>query len=161
MSRGTIRRFLETIGADSLRIFEVNMGRPFFGHQVALDSLRRAGSVKLNNEEMPVLASISDLAESAHELPEWLRERYGLRLVALTHGAVRTCCSGATGSQERGDPGRGQAYGRSGRRIHRGDGPQVAAMPGVGRHLPPHLPSCGVRVLSSRENDRTAKEMKV
>jgi fructokinase len=64
---------------------------------VVLDSLRLADAVKLNDEESPVVASMSNLAGSAQAVLEGLRERYGLRLVALTRGAEGAVLLGGDG----------------------------------------------------------------
>ncbi len=61
-SRGTIRWFLQATGQDCLRILDVNLRRPFFDDRVVLDSLRLASALRLNDEELPVLASMCDLA---------------------------------------------------------------------------------------------------
>lgn len=86
-SRETIRRFLESTGPGCLRIFDVNLRRPFIDRRVVLESLTLADAVKLNDEELPLLASMCGLAGSTREMLEGLRDRYGLRLVALTCGA--------------------------------------------------------------------------
>jgi hypothetical protein len=86
-SRRTIRRFLATTGPACVRIPDVNLQPPFFDDQAVLDSLRLADAVKLNDEELPVVASMCDLAGSARDVLGDLRQRYDLRLVALTRGA--------------------------------------------------------------------------
>lgn len=99
-SRGTIRRFLEATGRDCLRILDVNLRRPFFDPRVLIDSLRLADAVKLNEEELPLVASICELAGSARDVLGGLRARYGLRLVALTRGAEGAMLLGAGGIAE-------------------------------------------------------------
>jgi len=86
-SRTTIRRFLESAGPNCLRIFDVNLRRPFFDREVVLDSLSLAEAVKLNDEELPMVASMCDLNGSTEDMLKGLRDRYSLRLVALTRGA--------------------------------------------------------------------------
>jgi fructokinase len=99
-SRGTIRRFLRATGPDCLRIFDANLRRPFFDDRVVLDSLRLADALKLNDEELPVLASWCGLGGSPRDVLEGLRERYGLRLVALTRGAEGAMLLGDDGLVE-------------------------------------------------------------
>jgi fructokinase len=86
-SRRTIRRFLASTGPDCLRILDVNLRRPFYDGQVVLDSLLLAESLKLNEEELPVVASMCGLSGTGQDALEELRDRYDLRLVALTRGA--------------------------------------------------------------------------
>ena len=99
-SRATIRRFLEAAGPECLRILDVNLRRPFVDAQVVLDSLRLANVVKLNDDELPVVAEMCGLAGSARDALEGLRERYGLRLVALTSGAEGATLLGREGFAE-------------------------------------------------------------
>ena len=99
-SRATIRRFLEAAGPECLRILDVNLRRPFVDPRVVLDSLRLANVVKLNDDELPVVADMCGLAGSGREPLEGLRERYGLRLVALTRGAEGATLLGREGSAE-------------------------------------------------------------
>jgi fructokinase len=99
-SRRTIRRFLAAAGPDCLRILDVNLRRPFLDDQVVLESLRLVDAVKLNDEELPVVASMCDLAGSARDVMERLRARYDLRLVALTRGAEGAMLLGSEGIVE-------------------------------------------------------------
>lgn len=99
-SRATIHRFLESTGPDCLRILDVNLRRPFFDDGVVLDSLGLANAVKLNDEELPAVASMCDLAGPAPAVLQGLRERYGLRLVALTRGAEGAMLLGGEGIVE-------------------------------------------------------------
>jgi fructokinase len=104
-SRRTIRRFLEATGPDCLRIFDVNLRQQFYDPHVVLDSLRLADALKLNDEELPLVASMCGVAGDDLDVMAELRERYGLRLLALTrgaHGAV--LLSGAAASQCQGPP---------------------------------------------------------
>jgi fructokinase len=87
MSRRTIRRLLASTGPDCLRILDVNLRPPFDDRRVVLDSLLLADALKLNEEELPVVASLCGLSGTGPEALEELRDRYGLRLVALTRGA--------------------------------------------------------------------------
>jgi fructokinase len=90
-SRRTIRRFLEATGPRCLRIFDVNLRPPFDDRQIVLDSLRLADALKLNDEELPIVAAMCGVGGVGLEAMAGLRARYGLRLVALTrgeHGAV-------------------------------------------------------------------------
>ena len=99
-SRGTIRRFVGSTGPDCLRLLDVNLRRPFFDDRVVLESLRLADAVKLNDEELPVVASMCDLSGSERDVLEGLRERYGLRLIALTRGAQGAMLLGTEGLVE-------------------------------------------------------------
>ncbi len=86
-SRRTIRRLLASTGPDCLRILDVNLRRPFYDGLVVLDSLLLADALKLNEEELPIVASMCGLTGTGQDALEELRDRYDLRLVALTRGA--------------------------------------------------------------------------
>jgi fructokinase len=86
VSRGTIRRFLESTAPGCLRIFDVNLRQHFYSPQVVLDSLNLATALKLNHEELPVVVSLCGIAADRDALPE-LARRFGLQWVALTRGA--------------------------------------------------------------------------
>jgi fructokinase len=95
----------------SLRIFDINLRQHFYSKEVIEVSLRLANALKVNDEELPVLAKMLHLAggdsdslsdttfarryhlplgsKSGHEREQVaeLAERFKLRLVALTGGA--------------------------------------------------------------------------
>jgi fructokinase len=100
VSRQTIRRFLETTRPDCLRVFDVNLRPRFDDRATVLDSLALANVLKLNDEELPVVAAMCGFAGTDHEVIEKLRDRYQLRLVALTRGARGATLLNAEGSCE-------------------------------------------------------------
>jgi fructokinase len=99
-SRATIRRFLGSTGPECLRILDVNLRRPFYDDRVMLESMQLADALKLNDEELPVVASMCNLAGSERDVLEGLREQFGLRLVALTRGAEGAMLLGSEGIVE-------------------------------------------------------------
>lgn len=87
-SRATIRRFVETAPATSLRLFDVNLREGFHDAEVLDASLRLASAVKLNDEELPIVAAACGIAGGApREVLGAMMARYHLRLAALTRGA--------------------------------------------------------------------------
>jgi fructokinase len=85
-SRRTIRRFVEATRPECLRIFDVNLRQHHYNATVVLESLGLAGAVKLNDEELPVVSAICGLEGTEREILEALRDRFNLRLAALTRG---------------------------------------------------------------------------
>ena len=69
-----------------LRVFDVNLRPPFWTAEVLLQSLELATVVKLNDLELPVVAELLSLGGSVQHQLRGIRERCGLRLVALTLG---------------------------------------------------------------------------
>lgn len=86
VSRATIQRFVAATSQQSLRVFDINLRPPFYSDDVIHESLNLANVLKLNDDELPVLAGLAGLAGSDREIMVSLCERFGLDLVALTRG---------------------------------------------------------------------------
>ena len=56
-----VRRLVDASGPDALRIFDVNLRLPFVQTEVVCASLERTTVVKLNDQELPVLAGMLGL----------------------------------------------------------------------------------------------------
>jgi len=87
-SRRTIRRFLAAAGR-AVRVFDVNLRQHFYSPELIRESLALANVLKLNDDELPVVAAacgvtVDDPVSAVRELAE----RHGLRLAALTRGAA-------------------------------------------------------------------------
>jgi len=87
VSRETIRKCLAATRPECLRVFDVNLRQAFYDHEVILGSLEVANAVKLNDEELPVVASMAGVSGSDREQLEAILSRYGLKLAILTRGA--------------------------------------------------------------------------
>ncbi|NQU26644.1 MAG: carbohydrate kinase [Candidatus Nealsonbacteria bacterium] len=92
-SRETIQRFVAATSAAlrpslpaALRIFDVNLRPPFVTDPVILQSLDLANVLKLNDEELPVVAALCKLTGTDVEVMQQLADRFTLRAVALTRG---------------------------------------------------------------------------
>ena len=83
-SRETIRRFLRATRPDCLRVFDINFRQSYYSAGVVKESLQSASVLKLNEEELPVIAQ---LLEGVH--PAELLEAFNasLDLIALTKGS--------------------------------------------------------------------------
>ncbi len=99
-SRRSIAAFLQAMpqGEDTWRIFDVNLRCGFYTHALLRDSLRVADVLKINEEELEILARM----EGFRGLPQLeqarlLVERYGLRLLILTCGACGSYVLGSAG----------------------------------------------------------------
>ena len=86
-SRETIRRFIETTPATALRILDVNLRSPHYNDELILESLRLANVLKLNEDELPLVARLSDCTGDETAAMEKLAAKYGFHHVALTRGA--------------------------------------------------------------------------
>lgn len=86
-SRQPIRRFVTSTPVSCLRIFDVNLRPPFYADNTILESLKIANILKLNDDELPIVAELCGLSGSDGEIMQSLGQRFDLRLVALTRGA--------------------------------------------------------------------------
>jgi len=86
-SRGTIRKFLDFTRPDALRIFDVNLRQSFYSAEIIGSSLRLANIVKLNHEEMPVLAKLLQINTTDNfTFCQWVLDKFDLQLVCVTRG---------------------------------------------------------------------------
>ena len=87
VSLATIRRFLQE-ARGALRVFDVNLRQHFHSPEMIRESLALADVVKLNDDELPVVAAACGIAAADPvAAARHLAKRHGLRLVALTRGA--------------------------------------------------------------------------
>jgi fructokinase len=84
--RATITTLLATTRPDALRIFDINLRPPFIDPEVITQSLAAANVLKLNAQELPVLAGLFQLSGGTAQQLTALGERFSLRLIALTRG---------------------------------------------------------------------------
>lgn len=94
-SREAIRTFLKNMPEQSLKLFDVNLRKPFFSKALVEESLQLATILKLSDEELPVLATYFDLDGSVMDQLATLRKRFDLALVAYTRGTQGSILVGA------------------------------------------------------------------
>lgn len=85
-SRRTIRRFLAHMPADSWRIFDVNLRRNFWNESTIIRSLQLANVLKLNGDELTVVAQACGVTSRGTDALKAILEQFDLRLVAYTDG---------------------------------------------------------------------------
>jgi fructokinase len=86
-SRATIRKFLSATSADTLKVFDVNLRQSYYSADVLSESMRLADIVKLNEEELPKVMSLSKLPHKDElSSAKKLLERYELDVVCITRG---------------------------------------------------------------------------
>lgn len=92
-SAQTIREFLAGTRPECVRVFDVNLRRPFFNAKVLGESLALATILKLNHEELPQVLRLLSLGEEPHTNAEALERgarriltAYPLALVCITMG---------------------------------------------------------------------------
>ena len=98
-SRETIRRFVQSTRPECLRILDINLRAPFWTDDVVRESLKLANVLKLNDTELPVLASMLNLSGSDDEQLTSLLRTFNLKAVAFTRGADGATLLSATGER--------------------------------------------------------------
>lgn len=87
ISRETIRKFVEK--TKGLRIFDVNLRQHYFSDDILYESFRLANVVKLNHDELPVVAEIFDCeTENLSESGGNLLRKFNLKFLCVTRGAA-------------------------------------------------------------------------
>jgi len=86
-SRQTILNFLKSTKADCLRVFDINLRQSFFSREIIFQSLELSTILKLNDDELPVVAGLLGISGTDEELLMQILKMFDLKLVALTKGA--------------------------------------------------------------------------
>ena len=87
-SRQTIHSFLKTIRPGTTRIFDVNLRQAFYSAQILADSAKLADIIKLNHDELPVVAQMLGFPFHDEEsAAQWLRHTFNTKLVCVTRGS--------------------------------------------------------------------------
>lgn len=87
ISRKNIHAFLAATGKGCLRVCDINLRQHYFNETVIEGSLRLCDVLKLNHEELPVIAQLLQITGSAEECLAKIISRFDLKLAVLTRGA--------------------------------------------------------------------------
>lgn len=89
VSRRNVRAFVDAVpdGEGQYKVLDINLRQNFYTEEVLLEVMRQANVMKVNDEELALLARMLDCPET---LPEgqcrWLAGKFGFRMVVLTCG---------------------------------------------------------------------------
>jgi fructokinase len=97
ISRATVQRFVAATSPPALRVFDVNLRPPYYGDEVIRQSLGLANVLKLNDDELPVVARIARLSGPEVRTLAGLCDQFNLNLVALTRGSRGSLLISRTG----------------------------------------------------------------
>lgn len=86
ISQQTIRTLVSASASDALRILDVNLRHSYYSREILEASLSLANVLKVNDEELPVLAAMFALSGDLHAQMAQLAERWQLRAIAVTRG---------------------------------------------------------------------------
>ena len=105
-AQAAVVRLLRSARPGTLRVLDINLRPPFHQDGVIESSLRSADVLKLNEDELPVLARQFQLQGGPEEQVRGLATRFGLQAVALTLGARGACLLPSPGGPWLAMPGR-------------------------------------------------------
>lgn len=100
VSRATVQAFLDAMPQDALRVFDINLRQAWYSKEVIEQSLVRCNVLKINDEELDVVAPmllgvpveagrlIAEDEAKATAVCRQLIDKYNLRMLILTCGAV-------------------------------------------------------------------------
>ena len=86
-SRDSVLRFLRATRPDALKVFDINLRQHYYSREVLEESLTLANILKINDEEIRIVADMFGLGNDDIAACRALIDRYSLRLVILTKGA--------------------------------------------------------------------------
>jgi fructokinase len=87
VSRQAILRFLAQTSDRALKIFDINLRQNFYSKHTIIEPLQIADVLKLNQEELPVLAAMLDISGGDDTILEAVVKGFGLQLAVLTRGS--------------------------------------------------------------------------
>lgn len=87
VSRETIRKYLQAMPSDSLKIFDINLRQHFYSKELIHESLLLSNMLKLNDDEVKIIGGYYD-GEYTSEQDFCLKllEKYSLQVLILTKG---------------------------------------------------------------------------
>jgi len=86
-SRGSVLAFVRAMRPDALKVFDINLRQHYYCREVLEESLRLADILKINDEEIRIVADMFGLGDDDAAACRSLIADYGLKLVILTRGA--------------------------------------------------------------------------
>jgi len=86
VSRRTVERFLGATRPECLRVFDINLRQHWYSEAVVRRSLEAARILKLNEDELPIVAEMFGLHGDQDAVLVSLLRTFDLDLVALTRG---------------------------------------------------------------------------
>lgn len=97
VSRETIAHFLDAMPDDSLKVFDINLRQQWYDREVIEDGMRRCNILKLNDEEIVIVAEMLNLGhieaafplqrEQVEPVCRALMDKYDIGQLILTCGA--------------------------------------------------------------------------
>jgi len=87
LSRNSVMNFLKNTGNGCLRIFDINLRQDFYSEQIINDSLALANVLKINDEELVVVAEMFGIKGTQSSCLGQLAKKKSLETIIFTRGA--------------------------------------------------------------------------
>ena len=87
-SRKSILAIVDAAPEACLKVFDINLRQKFYSKEVIEESLKRADILKLNEDELPVVSEIFAVEGTEAEQIAQIIERFSLKSIIYTQGAV-------------------------------------------------------------------------
>jgi len=85
-SRATIHKFIESMPAGSLKVYDINLRQKYYDENIISDSLRLADILKINDEELEIVSRMLCLSGTSEERCRAISREFNLKFVILTMG---------------------------------------------------------------------------
>jgi len=86
ISGQTVREFLKATKPQCIRLFDINIRQSYYSEQVITSMLELANILKLNDEEMTLVAGILNIVGNETDILNEILKRFGLDMIILTKG---------------------------------------------------------------------------
>jgi fructokinase len=87
VSKSSIEKFLDATSPECLRIFDINIRQHYYNDEIIISSLKSANALKINDEELPLVANLLIISGSDEEQMKAILKKCNLKLAILTCGA--------------------------------------------------------------------------
>ena len=86
-SRKSVLDMLAAAPEECVKVFDINIRQHYYSREVIETSLGYADILKLNEDELPLVASLLGLSGQERDIVRLLIEKYALEYLVYTHGA--------------------------------------------------------------------------
>ena len=86
-SRESVLAFLDAAPDTCMKVFDINIRQHYYSRDVIEASLKRSNILKLNEDELPLVAQMLGVDGNEKEIVSSLMDMYSLKYLIYTHGA--------------------------------------------------------------------------
>lgn len=96
-SENTIVSLIKAVRPDCLKVFDINLRQAYYNREIILQSLTLSDVLKLNDDELPVVAGYTGITGDLESQLNALADRYSLRYIVYTMGSKGSIIAGSGG----------------------------------------------------------------